>query len=156
MVKEMFWKCVPTVDSSQSALAPRDYFSGKGAETGVFMGTEQNDAFKEATILFNNVQHFPDRSAKYFRLLQPQRSRGIVGNVGGLDEEYLYSYSFALYPDILQPSGSVNFSRIEKVTLRLKTGTPRPDDRNDTLYIWCINYNQVLVQNGTAVLSYAS
>jgi len=43
-------------------------------------------------------------------------------------QSHMYGYSFALYPDRHQPSGTANMSRTTNVTLTLKVNTPIPID----------------------------
>ena len=52
-------------------------------------------------LLFNGGDRFTERPAKYFRLTQPYQYFKCC------PDKYIYSYSFALRPYDLQPSGTL-------------------------------------------------
>ena len=62
---------------------------------------------------FNSTARQAKREAAYFRLVQPYQFHTLI------PESCIYCYSFALYPEEAQPSGSANFSRLESVTIIL-------------------------------------
>jgi len=63
-------------------------------------------------------------------------------------------YSFALKPEDHQPSGTCNFSKVEKVSLhRYKGQSTDPTNKVD-LNIYAINYNVLRVMSGMAALAY--
>lgn len=66
-----------------------------------------------AEIDFNSTARQPKREASWYRLVQPYQFHTLI------PEACIYCYSFALYPEESQPSGSANFSRLESVTLIL-------------------------------------
>ena len=71
------------------------------------------DPVMNAKLLLNSTARF-DTEGRYFRLVQPYQHHT------NIPVEHIYSYSFALQPeDASQPSGSANFSRIDKVQLEL-------------------------------------
>jgi hypothetical protein len=71
---------------------------------------------KRVTLQLNGHDRFEGRSGSFFRLLQnwdhASRSSPIAG---------AYMYSFALKNDAVQPSGSLNMSRIDNATLVVET-----------------------------------
>lgn len=60
-----------------------------------------------------------------------------------------YMYSFSLDPESAQPTGNVNFSRIEQKNLVL---TMNPSQANRYVTIYALSYNFLMVQNATADL----
>ena len=118
-----------------------------------------------ATLLINGQARFTERSATYFQKLQPYNHLPKTVFPG------MYSYSFALRPAELQPTGGCNFSAIEAASLRLKikrnTGEDVESDvfagsnamtvaRNirelRTVLVIAINYNVLRVELGRASL----
>ena len=67
----------------------------------------------------------------------------------------VYSYSFALKPELHQPSGTCNFSRIDNATAvpTLKTLTTDP---KSTLTMFATNYNVLRVMSGMGGLAYSN
>jgi hypothetical protein len=81
----------------------------------------------------------------------------------------VYLYSFSLKPDEYQPSGSINFSEIEKVTLNVETTIPRTLNKivtnenqniifshNYSINIYVINYNILRITSGRGGLVYSN
>jgi len=91
-----------------------------------------NDPLVDAKIQLNTHDRITTRKAGYFNMIQPYNHHTRCPATG------IYLYSFALEPEKHQPSGSINMSRIEGVTLQmtLSTGTSPVQ-----VYPFGINYN---------------
>ena len=94
----------------------------KGAKHGHFAGAAATDigTFQEylaplysAKLQLNGHDRFSERMGSYFNLVQPWQSMRAYAPAG------IYFYSFALNPDDVQPSGTLNMSRIDNATLAL-------------------------------------
>ena len=59
----------------------------------------------------NNSVRFGETEGRYFRLVQPYQHHT------NIPRDHVYTYSFALQPEDVQPSGSCNFSRIDNTQL---------------------------------------
>ena len=68
------------------------------------------DPIETVSLCLNNQVRF-QHPGTYLRLVQPYQHHT------HLPEGYIYNYSFALYPEEPQPSGSTNFSRIDNVEI---------------------------------------
>ena len=64
--------------------------------------------------------------------------------------------SFALYPEDFQPSGSLNFSRVDNPELVLTLTAASTSGGAGKLYIFAVNLNTFRVANGTAGLGFAA
>jgi len=74
-------------------------------------------------------------------------------------------YSFALSPEEHQPSGALNFSRIDSAILSLKM-KPSPSDVADSLlgstdkmydlYVYAVNYNVLRILSGMGGLAFSN
>jgi hypothetical protein len=73
-----------------------------------YSGAWGRDPIRRAKLLINNLCRF-EREAEYFRLVQPYQHHT------NIPHGFVYVYSFALFPEDCQPSGSLNFSRIDNV-----------------------------------------
>ena len=71
-----------------------------------------------------------------------------------IPEACIYCYSFALYPEEAQPSGSANFSRLESVTLilDLQDGLQSEDV---TVIIFSRSLNLVKFRDGVAGVAFS-
>jgi len=72
-----------------------------------------NNLIKSALLRIEGYDRFEMRNADYFRLVQPFQYHTAVPK-----DDYIYTYSFALKPEDIQPSGSLNASRIDNIFLR--------------------------------------
>lgn len=108
-----------------------------------------NQPMKTAKIMFNGVDRFDEKPAEYFNWLQPYQHHSGVGKLG------LYSYSFSLFPEQFQPSGSVNMSRINKIQFVLKAKKTIDTSYKYDVVFYVINYNILRVMSGMASIAYS-
>jgi len=114
------------------------------------------DLIQDAVLQIDGYDRFEVRDAGYFRLVQPWQHHTNVPT------SYIYNYCFALKPEELQPSGSINMSRIDTVklqlTMRADTGlavtNPQyvPARGNMHIRIYATNHNVLRIVNGFAGL----
>lgn len=129
------------------------------------------DPFKEAQLKLNNSNRWPNIETRYFRLVEPWQYHTNIVNTN-----CIYSYSFSLQPEDVQPAGSCNFSRIDnaniyfRVDRRCFTGPnvvvplepPPPSGRNPspnshvTVLIMAQNYNILRFKYGLGGLRFAA
>ena len=92
--------------------------------------------------------------------MQPYRATGADAPAG------VYLYSFALFPRARQPSGTCNFSKIERATATFgyKACAFGAGEANATpaclslanLAVYAVGYNVLRVSQGKGALAYAS
>jgi hypothetical protein len=133
-----------------------------------------------AKLQLNGHDRFSERRGSYFNLVQPWQTLRARSPAG------VYMYSFSLKPDEHQPSGSVNFSRIDNATLNVQlkkaasrgsVGNPTPSPYNaanivsfitdetqssnnisrlTSLKIFAENYNVFRIMSGMGGLAYSN
>jgi hypothetical protein len=108
-----------------------------------------NDTFNTMKLLFNGGDRFSERPAKYFRLTQPYQYFKCC------PEKYIYSYSFALRPYDLQPSGSCNFSRIDNVKMNMTFDKTVHTTSASKLKVYAVNYNVLRIMNGMSSIVFS-
>lgn len=94
------------LDSNATANRWTDFTDGSTAYAGA-------DYLSDAKLLLNGHDRTPVMQAAYFNLVQPYNCFPRIPAVG------IYAYSFAIKPAENQPSGSINFSRIDNATLQM-------------------------------------
>lgn len=125
-------------------------FSGdEKASTGKY--SRDGDLFETASISLNNNVRVQPLGPKYYGVIQPMRHHSSINFDAGI-----YMYSFALYPEAVQPSGHLNCSRIEKMHLNLTFGTEIQSNEGTELVIFAQNYNIVRIKGGVTSLAWAS
>ena len=110
---------------------------------------ENKDTFTSMKLLFNGGDRFTERPAKYFRLTQPYQYFKCC------PDKYIYSYSFALRPYDLQPSGTCNFSRIDNVKMNITFNSTNQTATASKLKIYAVNYNVLRVMNGMSSIVFS-
>ena len=140
-VKELIW-----VYHSNSAASNNEYTNySKNGNTALINIEEA--PLKKVSLLLDNKERFGVRSADYFRLVQPFQNH--TSNY----DQFIYNYSFALYPEKYQPSGTCNFSKIHSISLVIE---PENNITSGEIRVYAINYNILKIKNGIAGLMYSS
>ena len=105
------------------------------------------DPIVSAELKLNGHDRFSSQPAKYFTFVQSYEIGKCTPSIGS------YMYSFSLYPDKHQPSGTCNFSRIDTTTLELQLNENISDSK---VRLYAINYNILKISNGIGIISYAN
>jgi hypothetical protein len=107
--------------------------------TSAFEAGISRDILQDATLQVDGYDRFDTRDSGYFRLVQPYQYHTSTDV-----KKFIYVYSFSLRPEEMQPSGSLNASRIDNMNLLVNL---RPDSNEpQTLTI------PILDPNGAPVL----
>jgi hypothetical protein len=105
-------------------------------------GLDENnpvDPMDCATFYIEGTERFICRDATYFRLLEPYYRHTAI------PDNFIYSYSFAYNPEKYQPSGTLNFSRIDNPVLHIKL-IENLEETNISIY--ATNYNILKITSG--------
>lgn len=86
------------------------------------------DPFLEMTLYVNHSQRMAPQPANYFRQVQPYQHHT------NIPRNYIYVMSFALFPEEANASGSLNFSKLDNATLRVRI---HPDCVNYEMEVFC-------------------
>jgi hypothetical protein len=105
-----------------------------------------------AKLQLNGQDRFTEREGRYFSFVQPYQHHTRTPAAPGI-----CVYSFALKPEEHQPSGTCNFSRIDKATLQLtvSVNTVR-SGRTAQVRVYAVNYNVLRVMSGMGGLAYSN
>ncbi len=108
-----------------------------------YAGINGKDPIEEVSLRFNNLPRFQGREGKYYRLVQPYQ------HFSSVPKAFVYAYSFALFPEEPQPSGSVNMSRIDNVEMQftLQAGLEK---EQTTIIMIAKNFNILRYSSGLA------
>jgi len=112
---------------------------------------EGKNPVEVAKIQLNGQDRFSEREGRYFDKVQPWQHHSRTPSVG------INVYSFALKPEEHQPSGTCNFSRIDKATINLTLSVNSVrDQRTAKVRIYAVNYNVLRVMSGMGGLAYSN
>jgi hypothetical protein len=104
-----------------------------------------------AKLQLNGQDRFTEREGSYFDRVQPYQHHCRTPSTG------INAYSFALRPEEHQPSGTCNFSRIDKATLQLTVSVNTVQGGNTAqVRVYALNYNVLRVMSGMGGLAYSN
>lgn len=144
-VKELLW-----VAQRDAAVAANQAFDFSGVQDFTGLPT---DPIVTGQLFLNGHDRTIEHPSVYYRTVQPWQHHTNIPKL----PKYLYGYSFALFPESLQPSGSCNMSRIDNVVLRLTF----PDVASGLSWdgqvrVYARNFNSMKIVSGMAGLMYAN
>jgi hypothetical protein len=116
-----------------------------------------------ANLQLNGMDRFTSRDGNYFNLIQTYDHHTNIPLSPGINV-----YSFALRPELHQPTGSCNFSRIETATLTMTLSpgqitsigsdsysiTNNFNNSNIYVRVYATNYNVLRIMSGLCGLAY--
>ena len=112
---------------------------------------EGKNPVEVAKLQLNGQDRFTEREGRYFDRVQPYQHHTRTPSVG------INVYSFALRPEEHQPSGTCNFSRIDKATLQLTVSLNTVTGaRTAQVRVYALNYNVLRVMSGMGGLAYSN
>ena len=123
---------------------------------GVSRTPNRTDLMVNAKVQLDGQDRFDARDPVFFRLVQPYQRHTTIPS-----DRYIYVYSFALRPEDLQPSGTLNASRIDNFVLQVglqEQGTTYCTSAifgDMTAYVYATNYNVLRVIDGYAGLLFS-
>ena len=85
------------------------------------MSTTYGNPIEKAELVINGVSRVKETDSIFYNRVQPYMHHSCIPQAAGMNV-----YSFALKPESIQPSGTINFSRIDNTTLRLRLKTQIP------------------------------
>ena len=112
---------------------------------------EGKNPVEVAKLQLNGQDRFTEREGAYFDKVQPFQHHSRTPSTG------INVYSFALRPEEHQPSGTCNFSRIDKATLQLTVSLNTVvGTRTAQVRVYALNYNVLRVMSGMGGLAYSN
>jgi hypothetical protein len=112
---------------------------------------EGKNPVEVAKLQLNGQDRFTEREGDYFDKVQPYQHHSRCPSTG------VNVYSFALRPEEHQPSGTCNFSRIDKATLQLTVSLNTVvAARTAQVRVYALNYNVLRVMSGMGGLAYSN
>ena len=108
------------------------------------------ETFGEGVLQLNGIDRFDKRPANYFRLVQNYQFHNHYSS------KNIYTYSFSIYPEKQQPSGSCNLSKITNTNLYLNYFNIDHSQNDMILKVYGVNYNIFKIMSGMGGLSFSN
>lgn len=145
-IKEFIW----VLQRNFSALRNEHFnYSNMGYNETLSSNGYRTDMYLDATFQLDGEDRFDKRNAKYFTLIQPFQHHTNVPY-----SYYINNYCFAFNPEDVQPSGSLNASRIDTIKMLMSMNNDPLDynatnGRGDTYCtVYGINHNILRIVDG--------
>ena len=123
-----------------------------------------SDIISDVLLLANNIDIINRREGSFYNMIQPFQYHTNGGLIQNNKNRYYnggyYMYSFCLEPEKYQPSGTINFSRLNNFLINFKYQKTNPKfthiDEEYVFNCYAINYNILKIENGMGGLIYSS
>jgi hypothetical protein len=136
-IREMFWYI-----KRDDMVRYNELFNY--SSLGTFEVGTRADILADAVLQLDGFDRFQVRDAGYFRLVQPWQYHTVVP-----EENFVYSYSFALRPEDVQPSGSMNASRLDSIVLQINLNAGLVNALGTlSTRVYAINHNVLRIADG--------
>ncbi len=114
-----------------------------------FTNNESNELSTDSIVdnmqFILNGYEYSTYSADWYNKVIPYKYHTNSVNMG------IYNYSFSIYPEQIQPTGTLNFSKIEQGTIKIKLNTLE----SIKVYVYMINYNYCIFDKGIFSLRFS-
>jgi len=147
---ELFWtytkneKFNNAIPHEEYAVNGNDYFDYE-------LDSSRPDVFEYANLQINGVDRQSRRPGIYYKIMEPflRHTR--------TSKKSIHTFTFSLQPETLQPSGSLNFSRIERSDLLLTLNKKFLDgNHSGKITLFAKTMNVLRIENGIAGVLFAS
>ena len=114
-------------------------------------GASTSYTFTDASMFINGVPLFENMTHEYHRQVVPSRHCSILNNT--VNSEQIYTWPFCLTMNKSQPTGTLNFSRIDNAKININT--PSSSDL-DMIRAYAVNYNILRIKNGMGGIAFGN
>lgn len=145
-VNEIIFVC-----QQEAAETARNWFNFDGPnETGTGGDVRAGDPFATARIMLNNSIRVDPQPPIFYRVIQPQQYHSRIPDV---TNRRVYCYSFAIRPEELLDTGSVNMSRMDDAAIEMTIDAARK--WTGKVYVYARAKNYYSIEQGVASRLYA-
>jgi len=129
------------------------YFNHPVKAVHIAAGNKSTTAyeFTDASMFINGVPLFENMTGEYHRNVVPSRHCSVLNTT--VDSEQIYTWPFCLTMNKSQPTGTLNFSRIDNAKININD--PRDTDIN-MIRAYAVNYNILRIKNGMGGVAFGN
>tara|TARA_R110000772_G_scaffold51565_4_gene118276 strand:- start:224 stop:1327 length:1104 start_codon:yes stop_codon:yes gene_type:complete len=144
----------PMTDSDTSI--DLTYFNHPVKAVHIAAGNKSTTAYTltDASMFINGLPLFENMTHEYHRNVVPSRHCSILNTT--VDLEQIYTWPFCLTMNKSQPTGTLNFSRIDNARININyTGSVTNADI-DMIRAYAVNYNILRIKNGMGGIAFGN
>ena len=109
--------------------------------------------FTDASMFINGVPLFENMTGEYHRNVVPSRHCSVLNTT--VDSEQIYTWPFCLTMNKSQPTGTLNFSRIDNAKININ-GLSTDNDNINMIRAYAVNYNILRIKNGMGGIAFGN
>ena len=110
--------------------------------------------FTDASMFINGVPLFENMTHEYHRNVVPSRHCSVLNNT--VDSEQIYTWPFCLTMNKSQPTGTLNFSRIDNAKININYTGSATNTKIDMIRAYAVNYNILRIKNGMGGIAFGN
>ena len=133
------------------------YFNHPVKAVHIAAGNHLNTSytFTDASMFINGVPLFENMTHEYHRNVVPSRHCSVLNNT--VDSEQIYTWPFCLTMNKSQPTGTLNFSRIDNAKININNPGDFSSGGNlDMIRTYAVNYNILRIKNGMGGIAFGN
>jgi len=131
------------------------YFNHPVKAVHIAAGNKSTTAytFTDASMFINGVPLFENMTHEYHRNVVPSRHCSVLNTT--VDSEQIYTWPFCLTMNKSQPTGTLNFSRIDNAKININ-GLSGSNADIDMIRAYAVNYNILRIKNGMGGIAFGN
>ena len=132
------------------------YFNHPVKAVHIAAGNASNTVydFTDASMFINGVPLFENMTHEYHRNVVPSRHCSILNTT--VDSEQIYTWPFCLTMNKSQPTGTLNFSRIDNAKININYTDSTTNANIDMIRAYAVNYNILRIKNGMGGIAFGN
>ena len=132
------------------------YFNHPVKAVHIAAGNHLNTSytFTDASMFINGVPLFENMTHEYHRNVVPSRHCSVLNNT--VDSEHIYTWPFCLTMNKSQPTGTLNFSRIDNAKININDAGSAANANIDMIRAYAVNYNILRIKNGMGGIAFGN
>jgi hypothetical protein len=131
------------------------YFNHPVKAVHIAAGNHFNTSYTltDASMFINGVPLFENMTHEYYRNVVPSRHCSVLNTT--VDSEQIYTWPFCLTMNKSQPTGTLNFSRIDNAKININ-GLSGSNTAIDMIRAYAVNYNILRIKNGMGGIAFGN
>ena len=132
------------------------YFNHPVKAVHIAAGNASNTVydFTDASMFINGVPLFENMTHEYHRNVVPSRHCSILNTM--VESEQIYTWPFCLTMNKSQPTGTLNFSRIDNAKININYTGSTTNANIDMIRAYAVNYNILRIKNGMGGIAFGN
>jgi len=142
--------------SASDTLIDLTYFNHPVKAVHIAAGNHLNTSytFTGASMFINGVPLFENMTHEYHRNVVPSRHCSVLNTT--VDSEQIYTWPFCLTMNKSQPTGTLNFSRIDNAKININYTGSTANANIDMIRAYAVNYNILRIKNGMGGIAFGN